>query len=79
MKSAKNRKFNKRAIVSTGLLIMFIFLPISGKMIEIKYDNPHTAHIWGAIHYTLGFLFTIFGIFHIVYNRKSLKSYLKIK
>ena len=73
--------FNKRAIVSVALFIMFILLPISGKMIEAMAmeDNSEAMFIWGAIHSLLGLLFFVFGIFHIVYNWKTLKFYLKRK
>ena len=75
----KNKKSNKRAIVSIALLIMFILLPISGKMIGGLKDNPDAMFVWDVIHSLLGFLFAIFGIFHIVYNWKVLKHYLKRK
>ena len=79
MKSNKKKSFNKRAFVSVALFIMFILLPISGKMIEVFRDNPETMNTWAAIHCFLGLLFTTFGIFHIVYNWKTLKNYLKKK
>ena len=78
----KNKmSFNKRAVVSIALLVMFIFLPISGKMIEAMAleDNSEAMFIWGGIHSLLGLLFFVFGIFHIVYNWKTLKFYLKRK
>ena len=72
----KNKKsFNKRAVVSVALFVMFILLPISGKMIEAAADN----YVWIAIHSLSGLLFTVFGIFHIVYNRKQLMHYIKKK
>lgn len=79
MKSRNKKAFNKRAVISVALFIMFILLPISGKMIEVMKDNPETMFIWGSIHYLLGLLFTFFGIFHIVYNWKTLKTYIKKK
>jgi hypothetical protein len=69
----KNKKTrNKRAVVSILLLVMFILLPISGKMIGITKED---AYIWGGIHYLTGMVFFIVGIFHIVYNWKMLKKY----
>ena len=76
MKSNNKKSFNKRAIVSVAL---FILLPISGKMIEAVKDNHESMLVWGGIHCLLGLLFTCFGIFHIVYNWKTLKHYLKKK
>ena len=77
MESKNKKSFNKRAVVSVALFILFILLPISGKMIEAEKDNPDAMFIWGGIHYLLGLLFTIFGLFHIVYNWKILTHYLK--
>jgi hypothetical protein len=79
MKSDNKKTFNKRSIVSITLFILFILLPISGKMIEIMGNNPEAKYIWGGIHYLLGLLFTIFGIFHIIYNWEMLKQYIKKK
>jgi len=79
MESNNKKSFNKRAFVSVALFIMFILLPISGKMIEIMKDNQEAMYVWVGIHCLLGLLFTGFGIFHIVYNWKTLKYYLKKK
>ena len=68
---------NKRAVVSVALFVMFILLPISGKMIVAVQDNHEAMYIWAGIHSLLGLLFAVFGIFHIVYNWKTLKQYLK--
>ena len=79
MESKSKKSFNKRAVVSVALFILFILLPISGKMIEAVKDNHESMLVWGGIHCLLGLLFTCFGIFHIVYNWKTLKHYLKKK
>ncbi|WP_310604984.1 DUF4405 domain-containing protein [Anaerosporobacter sp.] len=79
MKVKNKKSLNKRAIVSVSLLFMFILLPISGQMIGIVKDNPEAHYFWGGTHCLLGLLFSVFGIFHIVYNWKSLKYYLKKK
>ena len=73
-----NKKlFNKRAVVSIALFVMFILLPLSGKMIVAMQDNHESMFVWVFIHSLLGLLFAVFGIFHIVYNWKTLKHYLK--
>ena len=79
MKSNNKKSFNERAFVSIALFVMFILLPISGRMIDIMKDNPEAAHTWGNIHCLLGLLFTGFGLFHIVYNWNTLKHYFKKK
>ncbi len=71
------KKINKRAIVSVTLFVLFIILPISGKMMQIMENNYEAKYVWGCIHYVAGLLFTTFGIFHIIFNWKSLKHYLK--
>ena len=76
----KNKKSrNRRAVVSILLFVMFILLLISGKMIHITKADAEIAYIWGGIHYLIGSIFTIVGIFHIVYNWKLLKNYLTKK
>lgn len=77
MKSSNKKSFNKRAVVSAALFILFILLPVSGKMIHATSDHQEVGSIWGGIHSFLGFLFFVFGIFHIVYNWKALKHYLR--
>ena len=77
MESKSKKSFNKRAVVSVALFILFILLPISGKMIEANKDNPDAMFIWGGIHSLLALLFTVFGLFHIVYNWKALTRYLR--
>ena len=76
MKSKNKKSTNKRAFVSIVLFIMFILLPVSGSMIGAMVDNNDAMLIWAAIHGFLGILFIIFGIFHIVYNWKTLKHYM---
>jgi hypothetical protein len=76
----KNKKArNKRAVVSILLFVMFILLPISGKMISVTKVDTEISYIWGGIHYLTGLIFTIVGIFHIIYNWKLLKNYLTKK
>lgn len=77
MNSNPKKSFNKRAVVSIALFAMFILLPLSGKMVLAKQNTPESMYIWGSIHALLGFLFAIFGIFHIVYNWQTLKHYLQ--
>jgi hypothetical protein len=80
MKKAK--RTNKRAVVSIGLFIIFALLILSAAMIQIievhhRFSLAH--HVWTAIHVICGAVFTIAGIFHMVYNWRTLKSYLKNK
>ncbi|MDR2848699.1 MAG: DUF4405 domain-containing protein [Bacteroidales bacterium] len=73
---------NKRAIVSIGLVILFIALLLSAAMIqitEVNHRGSFAHHAWTAVHVLCGIIFTTFGIFHIVFNWRTLKSYIKNK
>ncbi|MDR3226163.1 MAG: DUF4405 domain-containing protein [Prevotellaceae bacterium] len=67
------------------MFILFILLILSAITIEIMEDLPYSValdtayHVCTAIHIISGFLFAVFGIFHIIYNWKTLKHYLKGK
>jgi hypothetical protein len=78
MEMEKKGKFNKRAVASVALFIAFILLPISGKMIQYGRET-----FWGnlglQIHGWSASLFMIAGIFHIVFNWKTLKQYMNRK
>ncbi|MDR1980308.1 MAG: DUF4405 domain-containing protein [Tannerellaceae bacterium] len=76
----KTKKTNKRAFVSIVLFILFALLILSAVMIqiiEIHHRFSFAHHVWTAIHGVCGVIFTVAGIFHIVYNWRTLKSYLK--
>jgi formate hydrogenlyase subunit 3/multisubunit Na+/H+ antiporter MnhD subunit len=79
MEVKNKKKRNKHAVISILLFVMFILLPISGKMISATKADAEIAYIWGEIHYLTSLIFTIVGIFHIVYNWKSLKNSLTKK
>jgi len=79
MEDQNKKSRNKRAVVSILLFVMFILLPISGKMISASKADDEVAYIWVAIHCLIGLAFTIVGIVHIFYNWKSLKKYFKKK
>ncbi|MDR1864770.1 MAG: DUF4405 domain-containing protein [Bacteroidales bacterium] len=76
MKQAK--KANRRAFVSIALFIIFALLILSAVMIqiiEIRHRFSFAHHVWTAIHVLCGVVFTIAGIFHIVYNWRSLAAH----
>jgi succinate dehydrogenase/fumarate reductase cytochrome b subunit len=77
-----NRKRrNRRAIVSVGLLILFILLTVSAIMIQVEEINPQSfsLHAWTVVHAFCGMIFMGFVIFHLVYNWKMFRSYLNGK
>jgi hypothetical protein len=79
------KQSNQRAGISIGIFILFILLILSAITIEILEELPYSTtlhavhHVCTAIHVISGFLFAVFGIFHIVYNWRTLKHYLKGK
>lgn len=79
METKEKRKFNKRAFISTALLITFMILPFSGlRLHTLSFDMFDTEkHFWMAMHNMAATLFCIFLITHLIYNKKILISYAK--
>ena len=69
------KRFNKRAIASLSLLFTAIMMPVS---VWIAHATQETAacHTWLHLHGLFGVVFTVAGIFHIIYNRRALMHYL---
>jgi succinate dehydrogenase/fumarate reductase cytochrome b subunit len=78
-KIAKRKPFNKRAFVSTALLISGLTLPFSGIMNHyLQFEKLILErHFWMSVHDIAGILFVVFSIIHISYNWKLLLSYAK--
>jgi uncharacterized membrane protein len=64
-----------RKTVSILLLFSFILLPVSAIVIHVSHGTE-ISHTWLHLHVLFGIIFMIAGIFHIVYNWKTLKTYL---
>jgi len=81
MKNTKKQS-NKRAVISVWAFILFILLILSAIAIETLEHFPYSStihavfHVCTAIHVLSGMLFAVFVIFHIVYNWRTLKSYM---
>ena len=67
----------KRAVVSIILFATFLLLPVTALFID--HSNATVAYIAKGLHGHIGMIFTVAGIFHIVYNRKALKLYFRPK
>jgi len=77
MKKASKQP-NKRAVVSVILFICFLILPSTAIVIEVMEEVAPLSfaiHVWTAIHSLAGIVFTVAGVYHTVYNWKSLKRY----
>lgn len=70
----------KRALVSTVLFFDVILLAITG-LVAVFDDliGEKAEFVVKLIHFIAGLLFMFFVIYHIIYNWKALKSYLKKK
>jgi|GEM_PF-973159 uncharacterized membrane protein len=83
-------KFKKQRFVSLSLGLSFIVMLISSFVLYSQPDRGVTAwsgwslfaidkEAWDNLHITLGLLFLVFLIWHIYYNWKPIKHYLKEK
>ncbi len=73
-----NKKtFNKRAFISSSLLISGLFLPLGWLMhfTDIEY-NPKLHEFWMAVHNVATTLFIVFLLIHLIYNWKVMKAYI---
>lgn len=67
----------KRATVSIILFVAFLLLPVTAFFID--HSNATVAYISKGLHGRIGIIFTLAGIFHIVYNWKTLKMHFRPK
>lgn len=72
------KQYKKRRIVSILLLISLIATPITGLLIHASHGKM-IEHSWLHIHVLSGFIFMASGIFHLVWNWKSMKRYITEK
>jgi len=75
----KKKSFNKRAFISTAMLLSGLILPFSGIMNHnLQFDKLDVErHFWMTAHNTASILFVIFSILHISLNWKILINYVK--
>jgi threonine/homoserine/homoserine lactone efflux protein len=70
----------KRALVSVILFFDVILLAITGLVAVFDQFIGETAEfIVKLIHFITGLLFIILAVYHVIYNWKALKSYMKRK
>ena len=70
------KRFNKRLTVSLTLLVASIMMPVSALIHHATGHESKFSHTWLHIHAVFGVIFVIAGIFHVVFNWKTLKYYL---
>ena len=73
------RRFNKRGIVSLALFVVFILMPVSGKMIQEFGRETFWGNVGLQLHALSSGIFIMAGIFHIVFNWRQLRQYVSGK
>lgn len=73
------KKFNTRGFVVLMIVFSGLGLPITGIANHFYGFSPLTVarHAWMSAHNTLGLLFIIFTIWHILFNRRALVNHIR--
>ncbi len=72
------RRFNMRAFVSSAMALAAAGLPVTGLANHVLQAEPFSVarHAWRSAHNSLGILFVVFAVWHVVLNRRALAGYL---
>jgi hypothetical protein len=78
MPDKSGKIFDRRAFVATLMAISAMGLPVTGILLHVNDTAEMTPskHAWMAAHNALAVVFVIFGIWHIILNRKVLVRHL---
>jgi hypothetical protein len=73
------KKFNTRAFVALMIAFSGIGLPLTGIANHLYGFSALTTtrHAWMSAHNSLGLLFVVFLIWHVVLNRRALWNHVK--
>lgn len=73
------KQFNRRAFVSLLAAISGLGLPVTGYMCHLSAMEPMTAqrHVWMSAHNSLGLVFMVAAIWHVILNRQALMRHLR--
>lgn len=79
MNTDSKKPFNKRAFVALVAATSGLGLPLSGFMNHVHQAEGVTLarHSWMAGHNALGVIFVVFGVWHVVLNRRALFSHVR--
>ncbi len=79
MKKRERKPFNGRAFVASTVAISGIGLPLTGLGNHFCQAHPitHSYHAWMSAHNSLGIVFFVFSVWHVVLNRRVLVKYLR--
>jgi len=75
----KTKKFNTRAFVAITAAIAGTGLPLSGYFNHLLQFDPMTVqrHAWMSTHNTLGVIFAVFAVWHVLLNRQALHNHVR--
>ncbi len=72
------RTFNTRAFVALMIAFTGLGLPVTGVANHVYgFSLTVERHAWMSAHNTLGILFVVFSIWHVVLNRRALWSHVR--
>ena len=71
-----NITMKKRRVISLILLVSLIMTPVSAVIIHVTHGREMISHKWLHLHVLFGVVFVIAGVYHVVINWRTLKSYL---
>ena len=79
MQKRERKSFKGRAFVASTVAISGIGLPGTGLGIHLYQTHPttHSYEAWMSAHSSLGIVFLVFSIWHVVLNRRVLAKYLR--
>ena len=72
---AKTSKTSNRRIIALILLCSFILMPVSGIAVHATHGKA-MSHTWLHLHVLFAVTFIVAGVFHVVYNWRTMKYYL---
>ena len=79
MKVDSHPPFNKRAFVSLAAAGAGLGLPVTGLANHLLATGPMTTqrHAWMAAHNSLGILFLVLAVWHVLLNRRGFLKYVR--
>jgi uncharacterized membrane protein len=69
------KKLSKRGIVSLILLFNFVMMPVSGILVHVNHGKL-VSHTWLHLHVLFAVTFIVAGVYHVVFNWRTLKFYI---
>jgi hypothetical protein len=80
MTTTTKKPFSTRAFVAIVAATSGIGLPVTGLMNHAHQVEPPfilARHAWMSAHTSLGVIFTVFAVWHVILNRRALLSHVR--